>query len=212
MRYVSVADAWPYPDDHFDVAVSNQVIEHVADLHFFFHELARTMKPGSISVHVFPLRRVLYEWHIKMPIVHLIEDFRFRERMIEVFSRVGIGTYPEFRTLHGIDEATYGRTSADFIQFGTFYRPWREIAKAAKHAGLRVTYRYTRDLYTQKLRSLLSRRERYRYSTSSPVLLDWISFALLPQLSTVTVVLMKPPVPDTWRQPDAEVATRSPRT
>jgi SAM-dependent methyltransferase len=203
VRYVSVADQWPYPNDDFDVVVSNTVIEHVADLDFFLGELARTMKPGSFSVHVFPLRRVLYEWHLKMPLVHLIEDFRLRERMIEVLSRSGIGLYPDARATDGIDVTAYGRTRADFIQFGTFYRSWREVARAAKRARLRATHRYTRGLYLQKLRTLLSLDEAHRYAKRTAPLADLISFAVLPQLANATIVLEKPPVPDTWRRAPA---------
>jgi len=132
--------------------------------------------------------------------VHLIEDFRLRERAIEALSRRGIGTYSEVRAEDGIDAATYGRTRADFIQFGTFYRSWREIGRAAKHARLRATHRYTRGLYAQKVRTLLSLDEAYRYGNRTAPLADWISFAILPQIATVTVVLEKPPVPDTWRR------------
>ncbi len=200
VRYVSVADPWPFDDDDFDVVVSNQVVEHVANLELFFGELARTMKPGSFSVHVFPFRRVLYEWHLKMPLVHRIEDFRLRARAIELLSRAGIGTFPEVRSAEGLDEATYGHTRADFIQFGTFYRSWREVAKAAKGAGLRATHRYTRGLYTQKLGGLLSRGAVYRYSRKTSPLADAASFLIFPQLATATVLLEKPPVLDTWRQ------------
>jgi SAM-dependent methyltransferase len=200
VSYVSVADEWPYADDQFDVVVSNQVIEHVADLDFFFAQLARTMKPGSFSVHVFPLRRVLYEWHLKMPLVHLIEDFRLRERMIEGLSRRGIGTFPEIHAKDGIDEERFGHTRADFIQFGTFYRSWREIAMSAKHARLRATHRYTRGLYLQKLAALAGRDEAYRYSQRTAAIKDWASFAFLAALSTVTIVLDKPRVLDSWRR------------
>jgi SAM-dependent methyltransferase len=203
VEYVSVADPWPYGDDHFDVVVTNAVLEHVADLDSFLHELNRTLKPGGFSVHVFPLRRVLVEWHLKMPLVHLIEDFRLRERAIELLSRARIGTFPETHAADGIDEATYGHTRADFIQFGTFYRSWREVAKAAKAAGLRATHRYTRGLYTQKLRVLLSQGEVYRYSRRPAPVADLASFLVLPQLATATVVLEKPPFPDTWRRVSA---------
>jgi SAM-dependent methyltransferase len=200
VKYVSVADPWPYDDAEFDVVVTNQVLEHVADLDFFLGELARTLKPGGFSVHVFPLRRVLYELHLKLPLVHWIEDFRLRERAIELLSRAGMGTFPEARAQDGIDEATYGHTRADFIQFGTFYRSWREVARSAKGAGLRATHRYTRGLYVQKLRAALSQGETYRYSRRTSSLVDLASFAVLPQLATATIVLEKPPVPDSWRR------------
>jgi SAM-dependent methyltransferase len=204
VRYVSVADEWPYPDDEFDVVVSNTVIEHVADLDFFLGELERTLKPGGFSVHVFPLRRILYEWHLNLPLVHRIADFRLRERMIEALSRRGVGLYSAARATDGIDVATYGRTRADFIQFGTFYRSWREVAAAAKRARLRATHRYTRGLYLQKLRTLFSLDEAHRYEGRTAPIADSISFAVLPQLANATIVLEKPPVPDTWRRAAAQ--------
>jgi SAM-dependent methyltransferase len=209
VTYVSVADPWPYDDDHFDIVVTNQVVEHVADLDFFLNELSRTMKPGSFSVHVFPFRRILYEWHLKLPLVHLIDDFRLRAKAIELLTRAGLGTFPEFRALDGIDEATYGRTRADFIQFGTFYRSWREVARAAKIAGLRSTHRYTRELPTQKLRAVLSRPATYRYPRRPIPLGEWLSFVLLPELLTATILLEKPPFPDTWRRAGRRAARAS---
>jgi SAM-dependent methyltransferase len=200
VQVVSVEDPWPYPEDAFDVVISNQVIEHVADLDFFFGELARTLRPGGFSVHVFPLRRTLMEWHLKLPIVHLIEDHRLRARAIDVFSRAGIGTYDPARG-RPISTAEYGRTRSDFIQFGTFYRSWREVTRAAKHARLRATHRYTRGLYVQKARTLAGLPEVYRYDGGTAPLVDSLSFLVLPQFSTVTVVLEKPLVEDSWRAP-----------
>jgi hypothetical protein len=181
------------------------VLEHVADLRPFFAELSRTLKPGGFSVHVFPLRRTLYELHLKVPVVHLIEDHRIRAKAIDVFSRAGLGTYHEAPESRALSPAVYGRTRSDFIQFGTFYRSWREIARAAKVARLSPTHRYTRGLYLQKARTMLSRPEVYRYGRETSPLADWLSFAVLPQLSTVTVVLEKPPVYDSWRAPETVV-------
>jgi len=210
VQYVSVSEAWPFPDDHFDLVISNQVIEHVADLDLFLAQLSRTLKPGASSIHVFPLRRVLFEWHLKMPIVHLIEDHRLRTKAIELFTRARIGTYPEFQDGDGIDAATYAHTRADFIQFGTFYRRWPEIAHAAKSARLRAAHRYTRGLYEQKARAILSRDFVYRYPLQRGVLGESLAFALLPYLATATVVLQKPRVVDTWRAPHSESCGSSP--
>jgi hypothetical protein len=145
----------------------------------------------------------LIEWHLNMPLVHRIEDFRLRERAIELLSRARIGTFAETHAADGIDETTYAHTRADFIQFGTFYRSWREVARAAKAVGLRATHRYTRGLYTQKARVLLSKREVYRYSRRTTPLTDFASFLVFPHLATATVLLEKPPVPDTWRRASA---------
>ena len=50
---VAVADAndgLPYEDGHFDLVVSNQVIEHVHDTDLFVRECFRVLRPGGIAV------------------------------------------------------------------------------------------------------------------------------------------------------------------
>jgi 2-polyprenyl-3-methyl-5-hydroxy-6-metoxy-1,4-benzoquinol methylase len=47
IRMIACADRWPYPDDFFDVIVSNQVLEHVEDMDFLFEEAYRTLSPTS---------------------------------------------------------------------------------------------------------------------------------------------------------------------
>lgn len=41
---------WPYPDDRFDIVVSNQVIEHVDDPDLFVAEGARVLAPGGAMI------------------------------------------------------------------------------------------------------------------------------------------------------------------
>ncbi|OQW92598.1 MAG: hypothetical protein BWK78_01245, partial [Thiotrichaceae bacterium IS1] len=61
---ISVKDSWPYPNEYFDVIVSNQVGEHVDNHHLFFSEIQRTLKKGGFSVHIFPLKHYVYEGHL----------------------------------------------------------------------------------------------------------------------------------------------------
>ena len=44
----------PFPDDHFDVIFTSNVLEHVAQLEMFFLESRRVLKPGGIMVHIVP--------------------------------------------------------------------------------------------------------------------------------------------------------------
>ena len=41
------SDTWPIDDDEVDIAICDQVLEHIRDPKFFFTELARTLKPGG---------------------------------------------------------------------------------------------------------------------------------------------------------------------
>jgi SAM-dependent methyltransferase len=44
----------PYPDAHFDVVFSSNVLEHVADLGSTMRELGRVLRGGGVMVHVLP--------------------------------------------------------------------------------------------------------------------------------------------------------------
>ncbi|MCB1895500.1 MAG: class I SAM-dependent methyltransferase [Zoogloeaceae bacterium] len=44
----------PFADDCFDVVFSSNVLEHVAHLDAFEHELHRVLRPGGLAIHVLP--------------------------------------------------------------------------------------------------------------------------------------------------------------
>ena len=46
----SLAEPLPYPDGHFDVVHSNQVIEHLANTDLFLREVRRVLAPGGYAV------------------------------------------------------------------------------------------------------------------------------------------------------------------
>jgi SAM-dependent methyltransferase len=42
-------DGLPFDDERFDVVVSNQVLEHLADTDAFVSEVARVLRPGGVA-------------------------------------------------------------------------------------------------------------------------------------------------------------------
>lgn len=58
-----------FPDNFFDIVISNQVVEHVNDFSSFYSELDRTLKPLGIQIHCFPTKEILIEPHLRIPIV-----------------------------------------------------------------------------------------------------------------------------------------------
>jgi SAM-dependent methyltransferase len=64
----------PYPDAHFDVVISNQVLEHVMDYDSSLAELARVLKPGGAFLHMFPSRWIPIEPHVFVPFATVIRN------------------------------------------------------------------------------------------------------------------------------------------
>lgn len=56
-------EALPYPDDHFDVVFSNEVIEHVDDDRATAREMVRVTRPGGTIVIFAPNRLYPFETH-----------------------------------------------------------------------------------------------------------------------------------------------------
>lgn len=57
----------PFSDGQFDLVISEQVFEHVKDQALLLRELHRVMRPGGLSLHVFPARYAPIEPHIFVP-------------------------------------------------------------------------------------------------------------------------------------------------
>lgn len=54
---IDPAAALPFPDGHFDVVLSFQVFEHVADIRHYLGEVRRVLRPGGRFILVTPDRR-----------------------------------------------------------------------------------------------------------------------------------------------------------
>lgn len=62
----------PFPDNAFDIAYSNAVIEHVGDSdnqQTFFHELVRVSRRGYLTT---PNRHFPIEVHTRIPLLHIL--------------------------------------------------------------------------------------------------------------------------------------------
>ena len=66
--------ALPFADATFDFVFSDQVLEHVQDHVCAFAEIARVMKPGAVSLHIFPAKLKPTESHVFVPLGGLIQS------------------------------------------------------------------------------------------------------------------------------------------
>lgn len=97
----------PYPDHHFELIISSQVFEHVFNYTDVFRELKRVLKPGGVSVHVFPGSTLLPEPHLGIPVTMLckyewwlrIWAFLMREDFRTWRGKMKSNNYPSRRAL-----------------------------------------------------------------------------------------------------------------
>ncbi|HYP43756.1 MAG TPA: class I SAM-dependent methyltransferase [Propionibacteriaceae bacterium] len=123
---------YPFPDQTFDVILSDQVIEHVADLDQFCSEVARVSKVGGVGLHVFPARWRPVESHLLAPVVHWLPKGRARRLALRPLLAMGLAA-PYFgdRPLSERVEI-YGHYS----DTETFYRGLRELQQTCRRHGL----------------------------------------------------------------------------
>lgn len=58
--------ALPYPDESFEIVLSNQVIEHTKELFWIFAEIARVLRPGGLAIIGCPN---LGSWHNRVALL-----------------------------------------------------------------------------------------------------------------------------------------------
>ena len=192
IRVIRSNDPWPFPAEHFDYVLSNQVLEHVADHDHFLAEMRRVLVESGTSIHLFPLRHNLYEPHLHMPPVHWIKEYDLLRSAILWASRLGWGAYRRAKAL-GLETTRerYAESRADYILFETHYLSRGEVLTLAKRHRMRCSFRYTEHFYTNRLRTLLGRAPRTQFRPSRHALLHSLLVRMLMWCSSVTVILEK---------------------
>jgi SAM-dependent methyltransferase len=188
-RTVRTGEPWPYPDHSLDVIISNQVLEHVFDQPFFFQQIARCLKPDGFSVHLFPLKNVIYEDHVGIPLAHRIP----KPGWIRLMSRIGFFNARRANSLPEIETSEFGQRAADYIKNYTIYVSQAELRKIAQDSGLELSFDYTPRFYTAKLRAMAKRAPVYFYPKTPR--LDAAAFWFVRYISGITLVLrpIRPP-------------------
>lgn len=127
---------YPYPDDFFDVVISDQVFEHVENLEQLAAEVARTTKPSGLGLHVFPGKWTFTERHLQAPLVHWLPKGRVRRAAIKAALRCGCAA-PYFGERPLAERA---QIFSEYSEGETFYRRPAVIRRVLTSAGLRVDF------------------------------------------------------------------------
>jgi SAM-dependent methyltransferase len=191
VRSVSASDPWPFAAGSFDVVISNQVLEHVADHARFFGEHYRVLHPGGVGLHCFPVRECIWEGHLHMPGVHWIRGHELRTAAIRRWTRLGFGKFRAHRRQTGISLDEFAARHADFVNLYTNYLSAREMLRVLKACRLRASFRYTTGLLLHKLCSVVGARYRSKYPAASGGVLATCAFWFLKRLSSITLRVEK---------------------
>jgi len=124
---------FPFPDASFDFAFSSQLFEHVFNCEDVFREIARVLKPGGISLHVFPGPNMFLEGHINVPLPFLCHwppylyfwalmgrrslrqgGFSWKETVASNMELMNICRYPTKRQL--FDDARRAEVHIEFVE------------------------------------------------------------------------------------------------
>ena len=128
---------YPFPDGMFDVVLSDQVIEHVADLELFASEVARISAPGACGLHNFPAKWRPVETHLLSPFVHWLPKGPLRRAAVAGALWIGLAA-PYFKEFPFSDRV---EIFSRFSEEETFYRSLRSTIATMQRHGLRCDAR-----------------------------------------------------------------------
>jgi SAM-dependent methyltransferase len=86
LRLIETPYRLPFDDATFDLVVSNMVLEHTQDLDAAFREIRRVLKPGAVSLHIFPARWTPIEPHTLVPLATVLQ----KHWWLALWARLGI--------------------------------------------------------------------------------------------------------------------------
>lgn len=82
----------PFPENHFDVVISNMVFEHIDDLEQPLAEIERVLKPGGLLLALFPTRETWWEGHCHLLFAHLLAPgSQWQHRYLRAMRHIGLG-------------------------------------------------------------------------------------------------------------------------
>jgi SAM-dependent methyltransferase len=190
IKVISGDAQWGYDEGFFDIAISNQVIEHVRDLDKFLENLRRSVSGNGVSIHLFPLSHCIEEAHCRVPFAHWISNFDYRIAWIALVSKLGVGRYRRDSLILGhCSPKIHALETAKYIQCWTTYRSYAQIASLCRNKSLSISYHYTKDFYFTKLRRMIGLRSAKCYHKWTLLGLEWLSFMICRYLSSSTLVI-----------------------
>lgn len=137
----------PFPDDFFDLVISESVLEHVNDYDKAASEIYRVLKPGGICVHNFPSRWRPIEPHVYVPLGCILRNYPW----LAVWAILGVRN--SFQRGQPWKEVAGG--NRDYLRKCTHYLPGWTIKR--HFARYFATVKFREDLFLRHSRGRASR-------------------------------------------------------
>lgn len=189
VKLVSSKDPFPFDDESIDIAVANQVLEHVFDHEKFFRECARVLRGCLVAS--FPVKECFWEGHVNVPFVHWFGDRRARMRCLKFFHKIGVGNFRGKTPRNVPDLAAYQEEILDYLEGFTNYKHLGEIRRIAKANGLEMNLGYSPFLYSAKLRQIFKKPQPDAYPLCPSALNHWVSRCFFRFPSSLTFLFEK---------------------
>ncbi len=122
----------PFDDEEFDCVYSTSVMEHVLDPGGALAEIARVLRPGGVSLHVFPARWRPIEPHMHVPLGGRVQSFG----AMSLWARLGIRN--EFQD--GLPAQDVALANTQYCKTGISYPTAREWELRARPHFARVEW------------------------------------------------------------------------
>ena len=155
-------DRADFPDGHFDLVVSNQVLEHVTKPEAVISEIHRLLKPGGAFIAACPAVETWYEGHVGLYFAHRFKPGSPARRIyFDVSHRLGFGLYREDRS-----RAEWVSGSQKTLDDACFYYPRRRLMSAVEKTFAAAI----EDLTVDYMRARLGSRARHLPAIADPLL------------------------------------------
>ncbi|ESQ14160.1 MAG TPA: methyltransferase domain-containing protein [Chromatiaceae bacterium] len=131
LRIQATTEPLPFPDEFFDLILSDQVFEHVANLLDVATEMARVTRADARGIHTFPAKWRVVEPHVFVPFVHWLPKTRVRYWWLRSLS----WRLPLWKDHEALSLGERLRVFHAYLDAKTFYRPVSEIIGTLRAAG-----------------------------------------------------------------------------
>jgi len=129
-RIRRIEGSLPYETASFDVVVSNQVFEHIAEPASVLPEIRRVLKPGGIFLALFPVKETWYEGHAGVYFAHHLQHRpSLLRRYLWLAHRLGFGLYRDRK-----DSKAWSEHLARTIKTACYYHRRASIVGMLKEA------------------------------------------------------------------------------